>query len=266
MVQDMVKNAANGSHEPRQENERTPLIAHRENTHVSDDDRPLPKLQLFLLCLAKLTEPVAFFSIFPFVNQMVYETGIPREQCGFYTGLIESLFSLIQFLIMPVWGRYSDRVRFSTSVYEEWLISQICTCVEREEADTGSQPSRALSHEHFIRTVAQRLADDGIQVSIRLLRRQCSNDTNDDFRDLDTENSGAGILSARFRWEHGHFPGTLDGWRISQTRRFIPDLSAYKAVPRLPLSAAMSGDRLACASLGSVVPILLGRGMSVALS
>lgn len=47
---------------------------------------------------------------------MVYETGIPAAQCGFYTGLIESLFSLVQFFIMPVWGRLSDKVRRASTI------------------------------------------------------------------------------------------------------------------------------------------------------
>ena len=54
-----------------------------------DDDRPLPKLQIFLLCYARLVEPIAFFSIFPFVNQMIEETGgLAKEDVGFYSGLI----------------------------------------------------------------------------------------------------------------------------------------------------------------------------------
>lgn len=39
------------------------------------EDKPLPKLQIFLLCYARLVEPIAFFSIFPYINQMVQENG-----------------------------------------------------------------------------------------------------------------------------------------------------------------------------------------------
>lgn len=38
------------------------------------------------------------------------QTGISKAQTGFYTGIIESLFSLVQFIIMPFWGRLSDKV------------------------------------------------------------------------------------------------------------------------------------------------------------
>jgi hypothetical protein len=58
--------------------ERTPLLAAESDAAdteaiVKNTDKPLPKAQLLLLCLARLVEPVAFFSIFPFLNQMIYE-------------------------------------------------------------------------------------------------------------------------------------------------------------------------------------------------
>ena len=76
----------------------------------NDDDRPLPKVQILLLCYTRLVEPIAFFSIFPFINQMIWETGHLKEaDVGFYSGLIESLFSLTQMLVMISWGRAADR-------------------------------------------------------------------------------------------------------------------------------------------------------------
>ncbi|KAI1802659.1 MFS general substrate transporter [Daldinia bambusicola] len=74
------------------------------------EDKPLPKLQIFLLCYARLVEPIAFFSIFPYINQMVQENGnLNEEDVGFYGGLIESLFSLTQMVVMMFWGRAADR-------------------------------------------------------------------------------------------------------------------------------------------------------------
>ncbi|PNS18455.1 hypothetical protein CAC42_6272 [Sphaceloma murrayae] len=75
-----------------------------------DDDRPLPKTQILILCYARMVEPIAFFSIFPFVNAMIYRTAsVPEADVGFYSGLIESLFSLTQMSTMILWGRVSDR-------------------------------------------------------------------------------------------------------------------------------------------------------------
>ncbi len=76
-----------------------------------DDDKPLPKTQIFLLCYARLVEPIAFFSIFPYINQMVQENGgLEDADVGFYSGLIESLFSLTQMVVMMFWGYAADRV------------------------------------------------------------------------------------------------------------------------------------------------------------
>ncbi|KUI57206.1 hypothetical protein VP1G_04478 [Cytospora mali] len=76
-----------------------------------EDDKPLPKQQIFWLCLSRMAEPLAFFSIFPYVNQMAQENGhLADADVGFYSGLIESLFSLTQAIVMIFWGRAADRL------------------------------------------------------------------------------------------------------------------------------------------------------------
>jgi hypothetical protein len=55
----------------------------------NDGDKPLPKAQIFLLSYARLFEAIAFFSIFPFISQMIWETGEVKEaDVGFYSGLM----------------------------------------------------------------------------------------------------------------------------------------------------------------------------------
>lgn len=71
----------------------------------------LPKLQIALVCYARVAEPIAFFSIFPFIAQMVQRNGhLPSSDVGFYSGLIESLFSAVQMLVLIGWGRLADRI------------------------------------------------------------------------------------------------------------------------------------------------------------
>jgi len=54
-----------------------------------DPDKPLPKLQVFLLCYARMIEPMAFFGIFPFLPKMIQQVGNLEEgDIGFYAGLI----------------------------------------------------------------------------------------------------------------------------------------------------------------------------------
>ena len=80
--------AASGAAQAAEPNEQALDQASQART-VDTDDAPLPRSQIFLLCLARFIEPIAFFSIFPFINQMIYETGgIQKSDVGFYSGVI----------------------------------------------------------------------------------------------------------------------------------------------------------------------------------
>lgn len=77
-----------------------------EEEDDEDEDKPLPKKQIFLLCYTSVVEPIAFFSIFPYINFMIEQVGgVHKEDVGFYSGLIESLFSATQMCVMIFWGR-----------------------------------------------------------------------------------------------------------------------------------------------------------------
>ncbi|KAF1844816.1 MFS general substrate transporter [Cucurbitaria berberidis CBS 394.84] len=82
-----------------------------QNNDQGDADQvPLPKAQIFLLCYTRVVEPIAFFSIFPYINFMIEKVGgVEKEDVGFYSGLIESLFSATQMCVMIFWGRASDK-------------------------------------------------------------------------------------------------------------------------------------------------------------
>ncbi|KAK4248176.1 major facilitator superfamily domain-containing protein [Corynascus novoguineensis] len=111
----------------RDATEQTPLLAaaaadtapindavehaqHESNGSADDEDKPLPVWQIVALCYARWVEPVAFFSIFPYINEMAQVNGqLAITDVGFYSGLIESLFSLTQMLVMVMWGKAADR-------------------------------------------------------------------------------------------------------------------------------------------------------------
>ena len=68
-------------------------------------------VQILFLCYSGIAEPIAFFSIFPYINEMIYRTAsVPEASVGFYSGLIESLFSATQMLFVLFYGRMADRV------------------------------------------------------------------------------------------------------------------------------------------------------------
>lgn len=58
-----------------------------------EDDTPLPMGQILWLCYVRLVEPIAFYSIFAFLNQMLWEIGdIGQGEVGYYAGFIVCIF------------------------------------------------------------------------------------------------------------------------------------------------------------------------------
>lgn len=84
--------------------ETTPLIASEnslgngqveEQNLDSKDSEKLPMAQIMLLCFARIAEPIAFFSIFPFISQMIQDAaGVAESEVGFYSGIIVRTCSL----------------------------------------------------------------------------------------------------------------------------------------------------------------------------
>ncbi|KDQ14707.1 hypothetical protein BOTBODRAFT_32469 [Botryobasidium botryosum FD-172 SS1] len=73
---------------------------------------PLPLLQLTILCLARLAEPIAYTQIFPYINQMMEDLHVTDDpsQIGFYSGLVDSVFAVAQLATAYRWGKLSDRL------------------------------------------------------------------------------------------------------------------------------------------------------------
>jgi hypothetical protein len=78
--------------------ERTPLLPKPADeptdpaAAVEDGEdalKPYNKGQVILLSCVRMIDPIAFFCIVPFVNQMIFDAGaIAEEDVGFYSGLI----------------------------------------------------------------------------------------------------------------------------------------------------------------------------------
>ncbi|KAI1148549.1 major facilitator superfamily domain-containing protein [Nemania diffusa] len=70
-----------------------------------------PTLQLFLLAIVRLAEPIALTSIFPYAWSLVRHFQVGNEQdASFYAGLLISAFSLTEALMGMYWGCLSDRI------------------------------------------------------------------------------------------------------------------------------------------------------------
>ncbi|KAE8224649.1 hypothetical protein CF319_g2494 [Tilletia indica] len=72
---------------------------------------PLPVVQLAVICLMRLTEPVSYTVLFPFINNLLHRNlpDIPKTELG-YAGIVESVFAFVQFLTIFQWGRLSDKI------------------------------------------------------------------------------------------------------------------------------------------------------------
>ncbi|KAK6496861.1 hypothetical protein TWF481_001845 [Arthrobotrys musiformis] len=89
-----------------QPDESTPLI-------VREDERPKPKLpkkQLAILVICRLSEPICLTSILSYLPQMIRSFGVEETDVGFWVGITASSFSVAQCMTGVAWGRLSDRV------------------------------------------------------------------------------------------------------------------------------------------------------------
>ncbi|KAF9056710.1 major facilitator superfamily domain-containing protein [Rhodocollybia butyracea] len=72
---------------------------------------PLPKFQLAIVWLIRLSDPVLYTQIFPYINEYILFLHLTHEpsQAGFYSGLLDSTFAITQFLATYHWSMLSNR-------------------------------------------------------------------------------------------------------------------------------------------------------------
>lgn len=69
---------------------------------------PLPKSQLAVIFAIKLAIPLGTQQILPYVNELLADQlGKPSKEIGYYTGIIFTAGTLLQFLSAYPWGRVS---------------------------------------------------------------------------------------------------------------------------------------------------------------
>ncbi|KAJ6547074.1 major facilitator superfamily domain-containing protein [Mycena capillaripes] len=89
--------------------ETTPLLTDLE---AAQKLAPLPKAQLAALCISRLTDPIAYTQIFPWINEFLLILHVTDDvsKIGFYSGLVESTFAVSQTLTSYHWAKLSDVV------------------------------------------------------------------------------------------------------------------------------------------------------------
>ncbi|TFK29792.1 MFS general substrate transporter [Coprinopsis marcescibilis] len=94
-----------------------PLLADTDTTVIDHNTpapyvTPLPKLQLSILCLIRLMDPITFTQIFPYINQFLASLNLVSDpsRIGFYSGLVESTFAFFQLISIYEWAKLSEKV------------------------------------------------------------------------------------------------------------------------------------------------------------
>lgn len=150
--------------------EQTPLLGGSQD--APPPETPLPKLQIFLLSLSRVAEPLGFAILFPFVNSMVLDTGeISAGEVGYYVGWIESLFSLVQMVFCD----YTSSALFDMS--SEYFPSSDTMGLGRRQIRPQARahylPSRRIRLHDPFRFFHQDMAHGPLSLSRRYIRRKC---------------------------------------------------------------------------------------------
>ncbi|KAI1489357.1 major facilitator superfamily domain-containing protein [Biscogniauxia mediterranea] len=85
------------------------MVLTKQRLPRNPDD--FPTVQLFVLAIVRLAEPIALTSIFPYAWALVKRFKVGNEQdASFYAGLLISSFALAEALMGMYWGGLSDRI------------------------------------------------------------------------------------------------------------------------------------------------------------
>ncbi|CUA66961.1 putative membrane protein YCR023C [Saccharomyces cerevisiae S288c] [Rhizoctonia solani] len=123
--------------------------ATEESNEKSNQPTPLPRLQVSILLLMLLSEPSSAAVLLPFINNLVYETGVThgsKAKIGYYAGLVESLFFIMESICILQYGRLSDRIGRRPVLFfglSGLVISMLCFGISKSFA--GVIASRALA-------------------------------------------------------------------------------------------------------------------------
>ncbi|KAL8715134.1 MAG: hypothetical protein Q9220_001091 [cf. Caloplaca sp. 1 TL-2023] len=85
------------------------LLTHRTRKPRNPDS--FPTVQLFILAICRLAEPIALASCFPYAWVMVRDFNVgDKSNASFYAGVFISAFAFSESLTGMFWGGFSDRI------------------------------------------------------------------------------------------------------------------------------------------------------------
>ncbi|CAG9582631.1 transporter-like protein [Leishmania major strain Friedlin] len=97
------------------------------NSHERVECTPLPRGQLFILCVVLLTESVCWSVLIPFVPSFIaYIKGWDIDSSGYASGFPVGLFMLGQVLSGKIWGAFSNKVGRKVAINIGVFCCAIC--------------------------------------------------------------------------------------------------------------------------------------------
>lgn len=89
--------------------ETSPLLPRDvEHSRPPSSVTPVPWKQILTLCAVRVVDPMSFAQILPYINDMLREMKVADpSRVGFYSGIIESSFSVAVIISIYPWARLS---------------------------------------------------------------------------------------------------------------------------------------------------------------
>ncbi|CAH2352225.1 uncharacterized membrane protein [[Candida] railenensis] len=84
----------------------------QQKESISELFRGFPVWQMSIISTFRLSEPIAFTSMFPYVYFMIRDFGIAKDEhdISTYSGYLASSFAFFQFLVSVHWSKLSDHI------------------------------------------------------------------------------------------------------------------------------------------------------------
>ncbi|KAF4976636.1 hypothetical protein FZEAL_6729 [Fusarium zealandicum] len=89
----------------------------------------LPTQQLAILAVARIAEPMAYTSVFPYLPSMIKSFGIKQNKVARWAGITSGAFSVAQSTTAVAWGKASDIYGRKPTIIAGLLSTMVCCVV-----------------------------------------------------------------------------------------------------------------------------------------
>ncbi|KAM5355515.1 hypothetical protein ACJ41O_002161 [Fusarium nematophilum] len=96
-------------------------------TTKKPNEKPkLPSKQLAILAVARIAEPMAYTSVFPYLPSMIKSFGIKQNKVARWAGFTSGVFSIAQSITAVAWGKASDAYGRKPTIIVGLLSTMVC--------------------------------------------------------------------------------------------------------------------------------------------